>query len=189
MISPVVMLGLAALAFSQTPESRGTATTTIAGKKVVIDYGRPALKGRSFADLMKQLPADRMWRAGSGNVTTFSTETALMIGGKKVPAGKYSLYVYCPESGDHALVLNSDLGQPLSKIWAAAPPSQANDPYPSFNYAKEIASKEVVRIPMKKVVAPVTEVLTYEFQPSRNGTLLRISWGDQAWALELQAAK
>jgi hypothetical protein len=189
LISTAAMLGLATLAFSQAPESRGTATTTIAGKKVVIDYGQPVLKGRSFAELMKLLPPDRMWRAGSGIVTTINTETALLIGGKKVPAGKYSLYVHCPESGDHALVLNSDLGQPLSKIWPAAPPSQANDPYPSFSYTKEIASKEVARVPMKKVVAPVTDVLTYDFQPSSNGTLLRICWGDQAWALQFQAAK
>ena len=49
---------------------------------------------------MKQLPPDRIWRAGSGPVTILSTGTDLNIGGKKVVAGSYSLYMYCPEKGD-----------------------------------------------------------------------------------------
>ncbi|MGD0099664.1 MAG: DUF2911 domain-containing protein, partial [Acidobacteriota bacterium] len=61
------------------------------------EYGRPLLKGRKLADLMKQLPPDRIWRAGSGAVTILSTETDLDIAGKRVPAGSYSLYMYCPE--------------------------------------------------------------------------------------------
>jgi uncharacterized protein (DUF2141 family) len=184
----VAVLGLAGLAVSQT-DARGTSTATIKGKKVTIEYGRPALKGRAFADLTKQLPGDRMWRAGSGAVTILTTETPLMIGGKTVAAGKYSLYVHCPETGDYSLVLNSDLGQPLSKVWAAAPPSQANEPYPHFEYTKEIVNKEVVRAPLKKVVAQKVDVLTYDMQPSPNGILLRLVWGDQAWAIELRGAK
>ena len=43
---------------------------------------------------MKQLPADRIWRAGENQVTTFTTEADVTIGGKTVPAGKYSVYVH-----------------------------------------------------------------------------------------------
>ena len=42
---------------------------------------------------MAQLPADRVWRAGVDQVTTLTTEADLMVGGKRVPAGKYTLYV------------------------------------------------------------------------------------------------
>jgi len=186
-LTPVVILAAAALVFSQAP--RDTATTMISGKKLSIEYGRPALKGRNFADLMKQLKADRMWRAGSDRITTFTTEADLMIGGIRVAAGKYSLYLHCPESGDYSLVLNSDLGQPLIKVWAAAPPAIANDLYPSFDYDKEIGGKEVVRAAMKKISAPAAELLTYTFKSSDKGVLLTLAWGDQHWAIEIQAAK
>ncbi len=185
----ILTAGLAVWAFGQGTASRGTATTMIGGKKVAIDYGQPALKGRNFADLMKQLPQDRMWRAGSGAVTTFSTETDLMIGGKKVPAGKYSLYIHCPENGSYALVLNRDLGQPLSKIWSGAPQNQANEPYPHFEYTKEIGTSEVLRAPLNKITVPASDLLTYAFKPSGSGAVLTISWGTQAWSLEMQPAK
>jgi len=181
-------LGTTAWAFSQSGAPRETASTMIGGKKVAIEYGRPALKGRSFAELMKQLPADRMWRAGSEKVTIVSTEADLMIGEKKVPAGKYSLYVHCAESGDYSLVLNQDLGQPLGKIWSAAPPAMANDPYPHFEYTKEIADKEAARTAMKKITAPASDMLTYAFKPSASGATLTLTWGDQAWSVEIKPA-
>jgi hypothetical protein len=101
----VVILGTAAVIYGQGVWD--IARTTIEGKKVAIEYGRPILKGRKLAELMKQLPPDRIWRAGAGTVTILTTETDLMIGGKKVPAGTYSLYMHCPLKGDYALIVNS----------------------------------------------------------------------------------
>src|SRR5512139_253159 len=112
-------LSLALPALAQTP--RGAAVTSLNDKKIAVDYGRAALKGRTLDALLKQLPAERIWRAGENEVTTFSTETDLKIGGKAVKAGKYSLYVHVPESGKWALILNGDLGQPLGSIWKEAP--------------------------------------------------------------------
>jgi hypothetical protein len=143
-------LVLASASFAQNPVDRDKATTSISGKSITIEYGRPVLKGRTFDELMKKLPADRIWRAGSGPVTLLSTETPLMVGGKKIAAGKYSLYVHCPEQGEYSLVINKDLGQPLGKIWAAAPPDQAKQPYPHFEYQKEIGDQEVARVQMKQ---------------------------------------
>ena len=128
---------------------RGTATATIAGKSVTIDYGRPALKGRTIDALLAQLPEDRMWRAGENQVTTFTTAGPLLIGGKRVPAGTYSLYVHVPASGPWSLVLNTDKGVPLGSIFPAAPPALKDAPWPRIqDYTKSIAAKEVVRAAM-----------------------------------------
>ena len=116
----IALAAVTGLAVAQQSQPRGKAEATINGKKVVIDYGRPALKGRTIDALMKDLPEDRIWRAGENQVTTIDTQTGLNVGGKPVPAGKYSLYVHAPAQGDWALVINKNLGIPLVEIWAEA---------------------------------------------------------------------
>jgi hypothetical protein len=188
--SLAVLLTSASLALAQGGASRGSASATIGGKKVTIDYGRPSLKGRSFADLTKDLPSDRVWRAGMNQVTTLSTETALTVGGKKVAPGKYSVYVHVPTSGDWSLILNSDLGVPLGQIYDQAPPNMKNEPWPYMeDYTAKIGTKEAVRVAMKKSAGKSEEMLTYTLTPSGNGATLTIAWGDQAWSTDLQAAK
>src|SRR5262245_6127635 len=99
---------------------RGTAEGSIGGRKVTIEYGRPELKGRSLDALLAQLPEDRVWRAGTDEATTLTTEGALAlesmsgaactrlrapVEGRKVPAGRYTLYVSAPPSGAVSLIL------------------------------------------------------------------------------------
>jgi hypothetical protein len=189
-LTAIVMLFVATLALAQDDSPRGKAETTVNGKKIAIDYGRPALKGRSLGDLTAKLPEDRMWRAGMNQVTTLETETDLMVGGKTVPAGKYSVYVHAAESGDWSLVLNSVLGQPLGKIWAQAPENMAKEPWPHFAYSKEIGDKEVARAAMKKGKAdPPSDMFTIDLESAADGAKMKMSWGDAAWSLDLKAAK
>src|SRR5574340_990977 len=184
----VAALAMAAVALAANP--RGTATTTVAGKKVTVDYGRPALKGRSLEDLLKQLPADRIWRAGENQVSTLSTEGDLKIAGKPLPAGRYSLYVHAAEGGEWSLVLNKDRGVPLGQVWAQAPENRKNDPWPHMDYTKAIADKEVVRAKMTaaKAAAPA-ELFTISFAPKGKGAELTLAWGAQAWSVDVQPAK
>ncbi len=185
----IAAVALAALATAETP--RGAAATTVGGKKVAIDYGRPALKGRSLDELLKQLPADRMWRAGENQVSTLTTEGAIRVGDKTLPAGKYSLYVHAGEGNNWSLVLNKDLGVPLGQIWAQAPDKVKNEPWPHImDYTKAIADKEVARVKMAaaKAAAPA-DLFTISFAEKGKGAELTLAWGTQAWALELQPAK
>jgi hypothetical protein len=170
---------------------RETVKATVAGKNVTIDYGRPQLKGRALAELLKQLPADRIWRAGENEVTSFTSEADLSIGGKRVAAGKYSLYVHIPETGDWSLVLNADPGVPLKQIFPQAPPSRAEALWPRLDGYEKISEKEVVRAAMKAAPAPPApvEAFTIAFGEAKDGAALTMSWGSQAWTLELRAAK
>jgi len=180
----------AASAFAQ-QNPRGSATTNVAGKKLAVDYGRPALKGRSLDDLLKQLPADRMWRAGENQVSTISLEGDAMIGGKKVAAGKYSVYVHAGENKEWELVLNRDLGIALGKIYDKAPENMKNEPWPHItDYTAAIGSQEVVRIPMKsaKAAAPA-DLFTITFAPAAKGSTMTLAWADQAWSTDVTPAK
>ena len=183
-------LALSAAGFAQTADPRGTASVSIDGKKVTIDYGRPALKGRSLDELTSKLPADRIWRAGENQVTTLTTETDLVVGGKTVPAGKYSLYVHAPATGDWSLAVNSDLGQPLVKIWDKAPDNMKNEPWPHYLDYSKVLAKEVARAPMKSgKTAPAADLFTISLAPAAGGATLTMAWGDRSWSLDVKAAK
>lgn len=184
-----VLAASASLTFAAS--ERGTATATVGGKKVAIDYGRPALKGRALGDLIAKLSEDRVWRSGDDQVTTLTTETDLSIGGKTVKAGKYSLYVHLPADGSRNLILNTDLGQPLVSIFAGAPENLKNAPWPYIgNYQAKIGDKEVLRVPLKKemVKAPL-DVFAIDLTPAGAGANLKLSWGNESWSLDLKAAK
>lgn len=182
-------LCLAATGFAQGANPRGTAVGTVGSKKVTIDYGRPALKGRNLDELLKQLPEDRMWRAGENQVTTLTTEGDITIGGKKIPAGKYSLYVNAPAIGDWSIAINSDLGLPLIKLWDKAPDNMKNEPWPHLEGYKNIAGKELARAPMKSGKAsPAAEMFTIDMKPAGKGSSLVLSWGERSWSLDVQPA-
>jgi hypothetical protein len=185
----IAVASITPFAFAQaTP--RGKVAAAVGGKNVTVDFGRPSLKGRSFDDLLKQLPPERIWRAGENEVSTLSTEGDLSVGGKPVKAGKYSLYIYIPATGDTALILNSDLGQPLSALWKEAPENMKNAPFPYLgNYEQAIKAKEVLRAPMTagKPSAAV-EQLTVTFAPLQNGATMTLAWGDRAWSVDLKPA-
>lgn len=185
------LVTLSAAAFAQDRAPRETVTAAVGGKRVSIEYGRPALKGRTIEQLMKQLPEDRVWRTGVDQVTTLVAEGDLMIGGKKVPAGKYTMYLHSSEKGDWSLVLNTDLGVPLIKIFAQAPPELAQAPWPHVgDYQKSIGDKEVVRAPMKKLTAASpAEMFTIQLAQAKAGATMTLSWGAESWSLDVAPAK
>lgn len=186
-VAAVLALGSA---FAFAASARGTAAAAISGKKVTIDYGRPALKGRPLGDLLKQLSEDRVWRSGDDQVTTLTTEADLNVGGKTVKAGKYSVYVHLPLDGSRNLILNTDMGQPLGSIFAGAPDNVKSAPWPYIgNYQAKIADKEVLRVPLRKetVTAPV-DLFTIDLAPAQDTAKLKLSWGDESWSIDLKKA-
>jgi hypothetical protein len=90
---------------------RDDATVTVKGKKISINYGRPAMKGR---DLLAQAPVGTVWRVGMNQATELTTEADLTVGGKELKAGKYSLWVR--RTGDDAWTLAF---HPKTGVWGA----------------------------------------------------------------------
>jgi len=185
----VLLLFAGTIALAQnTPPPRGKASIDALAS---IDYGRPALKGRSIEEMFKQLPADRIWRAGQNQVTILTAEQALLIGKSRIPAGKYSVYVHVGQTGDWSAILNKDLGVDLVTIWPKAPPQMAHEKWPYYtNYTEKIADQEVARVPMKseKLSVPV-DLFTIELVPNKGGGTLKMSWGDRAASVEIAPAK
>ena len=69
------------------------------GKWIVVDYGRPLLRGRANifgtgADYGKTVNAGApVWRAGANNTTRLTTQVPLQVGGKTLAPGVYNVFV------------------------------------------------------------------------------------------------
>jgi hypothetical protein len=88
-----------------------------------------------------------VWRAGANEATLFETDKNIMVEGKSLPAGKYSLYAI-PGKTEWVIILNSQTGQWGIKMDG----STTEDP-----------AKDVIRITVKPVKSSsFSERLKYE---------------------------
>lgn len=93
-------LCLAVPALAQMSGGRETATATVKGKKLSIDYGSPSWGGQ---DRLGKAQVGMVWRLGMNKPTVLETEGDLDVGGKQLKAGKYSLWA--KKTGDNSWVL------------------------------------------------------------------------------------
>lgn len=91
-----------------TPSVRDTLRANVGDATIVIDYGRPAMRGREIWG--KLVPNDTSWRFGANAATQMKTDKDLVFGGVLVPAGSYTLFLL-PTNGKATLMVNSQTGQ------------------------------------------------------------------------------
>jgi hypothetical protein len=75
---------------------------------IKVFYNRPFKKGRNIFGAL--VPYGKVWRTGANESTTFETNKPLMIEGKTLPAGKYSLWTI-PNADSWTVIFNSQYGQ------------------------------------------------------------------------------
>ena len=82
------------------------ATYVEMGYDLAVSYSSPSKKGRKiFGGLV---PYDEIWRTGANEPTVFSTKTDIVINGKTIPAGQYSLWTK-PSSEQWMVYFNSEI--------------------------------------------------------------------------------
>ena len=122
-----------------------------------ITYGRPAARGRKiFGELV---PYGQVWRTGGGASTKIQFDRAVMIGGKSIQSGTYTL-VTIPNPTQWTILLNSN----TQKIFGAQ-----QDVY---DIATEVARFDV---PAKKTDR-FYESFTIEMEIINNDAAVYISW-------------
>jgi hypothetical protein len=73
---------------------------------IELSYSRPNAKGRTiFGDLV---PYGAVWRTGANNATTLNFSDEVIIGGKKIPAGKYGLLTI-PGAAEWTVIITKQL--------------------------------------------------------------------------------
>lgn len=93
---------------SSRPSPPATATGKVGDATITINYSSPAVKGRKIWGEL--VPYDKAWRAGANEATIFTTDKDIMVEGKTLPAGKYSLFAV-PGEKEWQLIFNSETGQ------------------------------------------------------------------------------
>jgi len=93
---------------SKRPSPPATATGKIGDATISVDYSSPAVKGRKIFGGI--LPYGKLWRAGANEATIFTTDKDITVGGKTLPAGKYSFFT-TPGEKEWTIFFNSETGQ------------------------------------------------------------------------------
>ena len=127
----------------------------IDGANIAIEYGRPALKGRTPGKDVDPYEGTA-WRTGADEQTTLITDKALKFGTLSVPAGRYGLHSI-PMKGTWQLIVSK-----REKGWGI--------PYP--------AGTDLGRVPMTMGKVPKPgENLTISIEDTPAGGTLHIDWG------------
>src|SRR5271168_4032220 len=135
------------------------------GKTIKTDYSSPRMKGRKiYGDLV---PFGEVWRTGANEATTFVASADVMVGGKAVPAGSYTIFTV-PGADKWTLIVNKKTGE-----WGI--------PY-------KYESDELVRVDMKvsKLPAPV-ENFTIAYDKSGSSCSLRMDWETTRASVDISA--
>ncbi|MES2646810.1 MAG: DUF2911 domain-containing protein [Bacteroidota bacterium] len=124
-------------------------------------YSRPQVKGRTIFG--SEVKYNEVWRLGANESTEIEFFRNAVIGGKKVPKGRYSLFCV-PDQNKWTFILNKD-----------------TDSWGGFSYNE---SMDVLRtaVPVIKTDSPV-EYLTIYFDNPNN---LVIMWADAKANLPIQ---
>lgn len=131
---------------------------------IELSYSRPGIRGRKvFGDLV---PFGKVWRTGANNATVLTFGDEVMIGGKKIPAGKYGL-LSIPDKDNWTLIVTKQLD-------VTSPAAYKQD-------------QDVVRITAKPVTLPnKVETFTIQFADIKsNACELQILWENTAVALPI----
>lgn len=145
----LMLVSLPALA-----QNRGTAETTVNAKRVRINYGRPALQGR---DMLSQARPGTVWRLGMNEATEIESAGTLVVGGKELAPGKYSLWAKMTAPNTWVLAFH-----PRTGIWG--------QPELTTGYAAEMPLK------LDRTPAPVERV-TINLAQNAGQAAITVQWG------------
>lgn len=87
---------------------RDTVRASVHGAQLLVDYSRPAKRGRQVFGAL--VPWNEVWRTGANRATHFTTDRDLRAGDVTIPAGTYTLYSIPSPSG-WTLIVNRQTGQ------------------------------------------------------------------------------
>lgn len=203
MVRTLCCLALA-LAFATTVQAqdrpaspRGEAATQVGGAYnaegsfengswVVVTYGRPILRGRDLfgsGDEYGQafLRGAPVWRVGADQSTRIMSETDLMFGGERLPAGEYSVFA---ELGEDEWTL-------IFANWGVKNDFREENPDALWGAYSYTPDRDVLRTTMDvSTIGMSADQLTIMFtEMTQEGGVFTIWWDDQVATVPFSVAR
>jgi len=119
------------------PSTTQTIKQNFALSSIELSYSRPNMKGRKVVGEL--VPFGKVWRTGANQATTLTFGDEVMIGGKKIPAGKYGL-LSIPGKESWTLIITKQLDvtspaaykQDMDVVRVDAKPMMMKDRFETF---------------------------------------------------------
>lgn len=140
----------------------GKVEGTIDDVNVTLEYGRPRVKERKIWGGL--VPFDKVWRTGADEATTFTINKDIIVEGKQLAAGTYSLFTI-PGEDEWTIIFNN-----VAKQWGA------------FRYDK---SQDALRVKVKPTAAEHVEEMTFKIE----GNKVVLQWEKLSIPFVISAAK
>ena len=148
------------------PQPSPNAITTLKYEKtyIKITYCRPHKRGRTVFGGM--IPYGRVWRTGANEATEITVTHPVLMAGRKLPAGTYTLFTI-PYPDRWTIIINTELGQ-----WGAYEHDSSYDLL-KFDVPVAITSQQY-------------EPFTIEFEQKEKTTSLLMQWDQTKVSIPIQ---
>ena len=147
----------------------------VGGKWLEVRYGRPIKRGRDlfgpadYADVLND--GAPVWRAGANVSTRLNIEVPIVLGGRTIPAGEYSLFI---DLQPNAWIL-------IVSTWAAQTTYDVQNKAALFGAYDYTPDRDLVRVPMTRETLPYSlDQLSWQFlDVTDKGGQLALLWDRQ----------
>lgn len=165
----IVLLGTTPSGAQSFPFSqRGIVGQTVAFTDITIRYGRPVARGRVLFGDSGVAKWEAVWHPGADSATRISLSHDVLIEGRLVPAGEYSVWLIPREHSPWTFILSR-----AAHVMHTPYPGEAQDAFRSDVTAERGAHMETLAYYFPLVL--------------RDDAVLRIQWGETFITLRIKA--
>jgi hypothetical protein len=145
---------------------RGSVTQMVAFTRISVVYGRPVARARVLFGVL--VPWDSVWHPGADSATRITFSRDVLIEGRLMHAGEYSLWLIPHEVGPWTVILSR-----AAHVF--------HKPYPGARF-------DVLRVDVTPAQASYMESFAIYFpMVLRDETVLRLHWGTTAVPIRIKA--
>ena len=146
----------------------GSVSQRVSHTNISVEYNRPVARGRAlFGALVKW---DSVWHPGADSATRISFDKDVVVEGRPLAAGEYSIWLIPRERGDWTFILST-----AARVF--------HSPYPGSN-------SDVLRVPVTPERGAHMEVLAYYFPiVARDSTVMRMHWGETIVPVRIKVSR